>query len=148
MEANVGIGVRGKEGTQAVRSADYAISQFEFLTRLILIHGRLGYRRVSWVILYYFYKNIVLVFTEIYFATFSGFSGQIYFADWLPMLYNSFWTSLTCLFAFSFEKDVLNTSVKVPELYRLGQERKYFSYKIFWKWVILSIYHGIIIFFG
>jgi P-type E1-E2 ATPase len=26
MEAHIGIGVRGKEGTQAVRSADYAVS--------------------------------------------------------------------------------------------------------------------------
>jgi P-type E1-E2 ATPase len=50
MEANVGIGIRGEEGTQAVRSADYAISQFQFLQRLMLIHGRLGYRRVAWVI--------------------------------------------------------------------------------------------------
>lgn len=95
MEANVGVGIRGVEGTQAVRSADYAISQFEFLKRLILIHGRLGYRRVAWCICYYFYKNILLVFTELYFAYFNGFSGQIYFADWLPMLYNALWTSLT-----------------------------------------------------
>ncbi len=26
LEANIGVGIRGKEGTQAVRSADYAIS--------------------------------------------------------------------------------------------------------------------------
>ncbi len=26
MEANIGVGIRGKEGTQAVRAADYAIS--------------------------------------------------------------------------------------------------------------------------
>lgn len=31
MEAHIGVGIRGKEGTQAVRSADYAISQFQFL---------------------------------------------------------------------------------------------------------------------
>ena len=31
MEAHIGVGIRGKEGTQAVRSADYAISQFRFL---------------------------------------------------------------------------------------------------------------------
>lgn len=148
MEANVGVGIRGLEGTQAVRASDYAISQFEFLKRLILIHGRLGYRRVAWVICYYFYKNILLVFTEIYFAFYCGFSGQIYFADWLPMLYNSMWTSATCLFAFSLEKDVLNKSLIVPKLYRMGQERRYFSYKIFWKWVILSIYHGFIVFHG
>lgn len=30
----------------------------------------------------------------------------------------------------------------------MGQKRQYFSYLIFWKWVILSIFHGIIIFFG
>ena len=83
MEAHIGIGVRGKEGTQAVRSADYAVSQFFYLHRLLLVHGRQGYRRVSWIICYYFYKNIVLVFTEIYFSLENGFSGQIFFADWL-----------------------------------------------------------------
>lgn len=148
MEANVGVGIRGKEGTQAVRAADYAISQFEFLKHLILIHGRLGYRRVAWVICYYFYKNVLLVFTEIYFAFYCGFSGQIFFADWLPMLYNALWTSLTCLFAFSFERDVMKESFKIPQLYEMGQKRQYFSYMIFWKWILLSIYHGIIIFFG
>lgn len=50
MEANIGIGIRGKEGTQAVRSSDYAISQFQFLTRLVLVHGRYGYRRISSVV--------------------------------------------------------------------------------------------------
>ena len=40
MEAHIGVGIRGKEGTQAVRSADYAISQFRFLQRLLLVHGR------------------------------------------------------------------------------------------------------------
>ena len=40
MEAHIGVGVRGKEGTQAVRSADYAVSQFFYLHRLLLVHGR------------------------------------------------------------------------------------------------------------
>lgn len=75
MEAHIGIGIRGKEGTQAVRSADYAISQFRFLERLLLVHGRYGYMRVSQMVCYYFYKNVVLVFTELHFAYFSGYSG-------------------------------------------------------------------------
>lgn len=75
MEAHIGVGIRGKEGTQAVWSSDYAISQFWFLRRLLHTHGRLGYWRVSWMICFYFYKNILLVFTEIYFAYFNGFSG-------------------------------------------------------------------------
>jgi len=93
MEAHIGIGVRGKEGTQAVRSADYAVSQFMFLLRLILIHGRWGYRRVSFLVCYYFYKNILLVFTEIWFATSNGYSGQMFFPDMFPTMYNAIWTS-------------------------------------------------------
>ena len=75
MEAHIGVGIKGKEGTQAVRSADFAISQFHCLLRLLLFHGRYGYMKVSQMICYYFYKNIVLVFTEFYFAMFNGFSG-------------------------------------------------------------------------
>ena len=33
LEANIGVGIRGKEGTQAVRAADYSISQFRFLQK-------------------------------------------------------------------------------------------------------------------
>jgi P-type E1-E2 ATPase len=106
MEAHIGVGIRGKEGSQAVRSADYAIGQFKFLQKLILAHGRWGYRRVGIFVCYYFYKNVLLVFCELYFAFYNGFSGQIYFADWLPMLYNAFWTSWPCIFTFVFERDV------------------------------------------
>lgn len=74
-EANIGVGIRGQEGSQAVRAADYALSQFSFLLKLVLVHGRIGYRRISFVVLYYFYKNIVLVFTEIYFPFFNAYSG-------------------------------------------------------------------------
>lgn len=104
MEAHIGVGVRGKEGTQAVRSADYAVSQFFYLHRLLLVHGRWGYRRVSWLVCYYFYKNIVLVFTEIFFAIVNGYSGQIFFAEWLPTMYNAVWTSWQCLFAYTIEQ--------------------------------------------
>lgn len=75
LEAHIGVGIRGKEGTQAVRSADYAISQFQYLERLLMVHGRNGYIRVSKMICYYFYKNVVLVFTELHFAYYNGFSG-------------------------------------------------------------------------
>ena len=61
-EAAVGVGISGNEGMQAVRAADYAISQFRFLERLLFVHGRWNYSRVCTLILYSFYKNIVFVF--------------------------------------------------------------------------------------
>ena len=162
MEANIGVGIQGKEGTQAVRSADYAICQFKFLQRLLLIHGRNGYRRISTFICYYFYKNIILVFAEIYFVFFSGFSGQPFFPDFLPILYNSVWTSWPCIFAFSIESDLVDHTYKrmvlnllkdknnllgkyfniLPTFYRAGQLKYYFNMKIFWLWVFYAILHG------
>eukprot|EP00347_Sterkiella_histriomuscorum_P002846 403366575 len=145
LEAHIGVGIRGKEGTQAVRSADYAISQFRYLHRLLLVHGRWGYRRVSWMVCYYFYKNIILVFTEIYFAFYNGYSGQIFFCDWLPMLYNAVWTSWHCLFAYDVNDQYV---YRYPVVYKAGQLSKYFSFKVFWRWIILSVWHGAVCFYG
>lgn len=55
-EADVGVGIAGEEGRQAVMSSDYAIGQFRFLTRLLLVHGRWNYRRMSECIANFFYK--------------------------------------------------------------------------------------------
>ena len=143
LEAHIGVGIRGKEGTQAVRSADYAISQFRFLERLLMVHGRNGYIRVSKMICYYFYKNVVLVFCEIHFAYWNGFSGQIFFADWLSTLYNAFFSSWLCLFALMFERDADDrVSMLEPILYQAGQKKVYFNFKIFWKWIAQSVVHG------
>ena len=44
--AHVGIGISGQEGMQAVNASDYAIAQFKYLRRLLLLHGRWNYRRM------------------------------------------------------------------------------------------------------
>lgn len=59
-EADVGIGIAGVEGRQAVMSSDYAIGQFRFLTRLLLVHGRWSYRRLAETIANFFYKVLVV----------------------------------------------------------------------------------------
>ena len=116
--------------------------------RLLLFQGGNGYTRVSSMICYYFYKNIVLVLTEYYFAMYNGFSGQVYFMDWLPMLYNALYTSWNCLFTLILEKDVNdNYSFKYPEIYKGGQLCKQFNYKVFWKWILFAVWHGAVSFY-
>ncbi|KAI8008286.1 Phospholipid-transporting ATPase 2 [Camellia lanceoleosa] len=39
-QADIGVGISGREGLQAARAADYSIGKFRFLQRLILVHGR------------------------------------------------------------------------------------------------------------
>ncbi len=55
-EAHVGVGIAGVEGRAAVMSSDFAIGQFRFLTRLVLVHGRWSYRRLAECIANFFYK--------------------------------------------------------------------------------------------
>ena len=76
--------LRQRQGLQAARSADVAISQFRFLKKLLLVHGAWSYQRISKMILcrfkvdvcidplliravpsiVTFYKNIVLYMTQ------------------------------------------------------------------------------------
>ena len=57
-QAHIGIGIAGREGMQAARSADFAIGKFRFLKDLLFFHGREAYRRNGDTILYTFYKNV------------------------------------------------------------------------------------------
>lgn len=64
--ADVGIGISGQEGMQAVMAADFALSRFKYLERFILVHGHWSYDRLSRMVLYFFYKNAVSKFYFIF----------------------------------------------------------------------------------
>lgn len=57
--ADVGIGISGQEGMQAVMAADFSLSRFKYLERLLLVHGHWSYDRLARMVLYFFYKNAV-----------------------------------------------------------------------------------------
>ena len=44
-EADIGIGLYGKEGLRAVQSSDYALVEFQCLWKLLFVHGRWSYIR-------------------------------------------------------------------------------------------------------
>lgn len=55
--AHIGVGIQGQEGMQAVMASDFAIAQFRYLNRLLLVHGRWSYFRTAEMVLLMFYKN-------------------------------------------------------------------------------------------
>lgn len=57
--ADVGIGIAGQEGMQAVMASDFAMSRFKFLRKILLVHGHWSYDRLARMVLYFFYKNAV-----------------------------------------------------------------------------------------
>lgn len=57
--ADVGIGIAGQEGMQAVMASDFSMSRFKFLRKFLLVHGHWSYDRLARMVLYFFYKNAV-----------------------------------------------------------------------------------------
>ncbi|KAI0262598.1 calcium transporting ATPase [Gloeopeniophorella convolvens] len=145
--AHIGVGISGVEGLQAARSADIAISQFRFLKKLLLVHGAWSYRRLSKLILYSFYKNIVLYMTQFWFSFFNNFSGQIAYESWTLSLYNVVFTLLPPLVIGVFDQFVSARILdRYPQLYMLGQTNAFFTKTAFWLWVGNALYHSIIAF--
>lgn len=146
-EAHIGVGIAGKEGTQAVLAAEFTIAQFAYLKFLLLVHGKYAYKRISFFLLYYFYKNFTMEICEAWFAIYSGFSGQIYYLDWIPSFFNLFWTSWPCLAFFAIDQDLTpELSLKYPNLYSAGQKNVYFNLKNFWIWIAFAFHSGTWIF--
>ncbi|KAA1470665.1 calcium transporting ATPase [Dentipellis sp. KUC8613] len=145
--AHVGVGISGVEGLQAARSSDVAISQFRFLKKLLLVHGSWSYQRLSKLILYSFYKNIVLYMTQFWYSFFNNFSGQIAYESWTLSMYNVVFTLLPPLVIGVFDQFVSARILdRYPQLYMLGQKNAFFSKTAFWLWVANALYHSIILF--
>ena len=148
LEAHLGIGISGKEGMQAVNNSDFAIAQFRYLRRLLLVHGRWNYLRSSRVFLYSFYKNIVLVFTMYWFLAYSAYSGQTLFTDWIYAGYN-FYLGWPVIGIGLFNQDITaKTALKFPELYATGRLNLYLSVKNMFLWLTMAAATSIIIYFG
>lgn len=145
--AHVGVGISGMEGMQAARSADVSIGQFKFLKKLLLVHGAWSYRRLSNAILYSFYKNVTLYMTQFWFVFANGFSGQSIMESWTLTFYNVLFTVLPPFVLGVFDQFVSARLLdRYPQLYQLGQQRKFFNVKIFYSWILNGFFHSGVIF--
>uniref|UniRef100_A0A671PUL8 Phospholipid-transporting ATPase n=1 Tax=Sinocyclocheilus anshuiensis TaxID=1608454 RepID=A0A671PUL8_9TELE len=138
--ADIGVGISGQEGMQAVMSSDYAFAQFRYLERLLLVHGRWSYIRMCKFLRYFFYKNFAFTLVHFWFSFFNGFSSQTAYEDWFITLYNVCYSSLPVLLVGLLDQDVNDKlSLRFPKLYLPGQQGSLFNYKNFF----ISLFHGI-----
>ncbi|KAL7561845.1 hypothetical protein ACA910_009683 [Epithemia clementina (nom. ined.)] len=146
-EAHVGVGISGKEGTQAVNASDFSISQFRFLETLILIHGRWDFFRLGTVVLYSFYKNAVQAGIMIVFNFRTVFSGQPYFDQWLIASLNFVCGApiiVTGLFDRCLSKDYVRAN---PEVYKASRENELITVRTCFRWVFITVSHISILYF-
>ncbi|KAF7541767.1 hypothetical protein G7Z17_g11869 [Cylindrodendrum hubeiense] len=147
-EADVGVGIAGVEGQQAAMSSDYAIAQFRFLSRLVLVHGRWSYRRLAESISNFFYKNMVWTFAIFWFEIFCDFDMTYLFDLTYILMFNLFFTSVPVAIMGVLDQDVSDkVSLAVPQLYRRGIERMEWTQSKFWWYMADGIYQSVMVFF-
>ena len=104
--AHIGVGIIGKEGTQAVNNADYALGEFRFLSRLILVYGHRNYRGITLTSLLIFYKNILFTLIQFFYTFLCGLSGTRNQSFLAIMFYNTLFTAFAPFFLSVFDKDI------------------------------------------
>ncbi|KAG1855055.1 hypothetical protein C8R48DRAFT_609418 [Suillus tomentosus] len=146
--ADVGVGISGEEGLQAVNSSDYAIAQFRFLKKLLLVHGHWSYARNGIMIVNFFYKNIVCIGVLWWFQIYCGWSSAYAFEYTYLLFWNSFWTIAPVLGIGLFDRIVdADVLMAFPELYRYGRERTWFSMKSFLIYMLDGVIQSVPIYF-
>ncbi|KAG8641360.1 hypothetical protein MANES_13G143600v8 [Manihot esculenta] len=145
-QADIGVGISGREGLQAARAADYSIGKFRFLKRLILVHGRYSYNRTAFLSQYSFYKSLLICFIQIFFSFISGVSGTSLFNSVSLMAYNVFYTSIPVLVSV-LDKDLSEETVmQHPQILFYCQAGRLLNPSTFAGWFGRSLFHAFVVF--
>ncbi|XP_058070915.1 probable phospholipid-transporting ATPase 5 [Magnolia sinica] len=145
--ADIGVGISGMEGMQAVMASDFSLPQFRFLERLLIVHGHWCYKRISKMVLYFVYKNVTFGLTLFYYELYSSFSGEIPYNDWYMALFNVILTSLPVISLGVLEQDVSSdVCLQFPALYQQGQKNIYFSWIRIIGWIMNGVFASLAIF--
>ncbi|KAG9689237.1 phospholipid-translocating P-type ATPase-like protein, partial [Aureobasidium melanogenum] len=143
--ADVGVGIVGKEGRQASLAADFSITQFSHLTKLLVWHGRNSYKRSAKLAQFVIHRGLIISVCQTVFSVASAYQPIALYRDWLLVGYATLYT-MAPVFSLTLDRDVdENLANLYPELYKELTLGKSLSYRTFFIWVAISIYQGIII---
>lgn len=146
--ADVGVGICGQEGRQAVMASDFAMGQFQFLKRLLLVHGHWNYQRVGYLVLYNFYRNAVFVLMLFWYILCTAFSTTSALTDWSSVFYSVLYTSVPTIFVGILDKDLSSrTLLKYPKLYGSGYRHEAYNLNLFWITMLDTVWQSLVLFF-
>merc|ERR1711871_1020693 len=145
-EADVGIGIIGKEGRQAANTADFAIGQFKFLKRLMFVHGRWNYIRQSKAFLYCMHKNMVITLTLFVYSFYALVSGQTLYESWIYTSFN-FALGMPIVLYGIFDKDVTeHFSCDHPQIYSTGRDNVMLSAGAICLWMLNAMILSLVVY--
>ena len=147
-EADVGIGIVGKEGLQASLAADYSIKEFKSLSVLLLWWGRISYKNTSTMANFIIHRGLIISFNQFMFSCIFYFNPVPLYSGFLSFGYSTIFTSLPSICVL-LDQDVAKDNVlKFPTLYKILLKGRELNFKSFLYLIFKSIFQAMIIMFG
>uniref|UniRef100_H3CHB3 Phospholipid-transporting ATPase n=1 Tax=Tetraodon nigroviridis TaxID=99883 RepID=H3CHB3_TETNG len=147
--AHVGVGIAGVEGQAVAERRRFPSSaSLRFLQKLLLVHGRWSYRRISLFLHFFLFKTVSFALVHIWFAFYNGYSAQSLYETWNISFYTVFYTSIPVVLVAYFEQDVsAESSLKWPELYRPGLRQELITPLTLSLSLLHAVYASLVYFF-
>lgn len=112
------MGIVGKEGKQASLAADFSVTQFSYLTKLLLWHGRNSYRRSAKLAQFVIHRGLIISIMQAVFSAIFYFAPIALYQGWLMVGYATIYT-MAPVFSLVLDRDVNeDLALLYPELYK------------------------------
>ena len=144
-EADVGLGIEGKEGKQASMAADFSIKQFSHMLKMLLWHGRNSYIRSSDLALFIMHRGMIISIMQAVFSMVFYFTPITLFTGILLVGYSTFYTMCPVFSLVLDERIALEDVMQFPVLYRKLQRGPYLSMTTFLGWMFVNVLQGSVI---
>uniref|UniRef100_A0A8C9V283 Phospholipid-transporting ATPase n=1 Tax=Scleropages formosus TaxID=113540 RepID=A0A8C9V283_SCLFO len=116
--ADCGIGIEGKEGKQASLAADFSITQFKHIGRLLMVHGRNSYKRSAALGQFVMHRGLIISTMQAVFSSIFYFASVPLYQGFLMVGYATIYTMFP-VFSLVLDQDVKpEMALLYPELYK------------------------------
>lgn len=113
-----GVGIVGKEGKQASLAADFSVTQFSYLTKLLVWHGRNSYKRSAKLAQFVIHRGLIISVMQAVFSAIFYFAPIALYQGWLMVGYATVYT-MAPVFSLVLDRDVSeDLALLYPELYK------------------------------
>ncbi|EPR80020.1 Phospholipid-transporting ATPase [Spraguea lophii 42_110] len=141
-EADVGVGIVGKEGNQASLAADFSIMKFYHVAPLLFWHGRNCYKGTSRLVHFIIHRGMIITVLQGIFCALFQFSPIPLYQGVILMGYVTVYTAFPiAAMIYSIDISKENTE-KYPELYKEMVRTKLLSSRSFFGWSLISFYQA------
>lgn len=146
-EADVGIGIVGKEGLQASLAADFSILKFNYLNTLLLWWGRLSYKNTSQMANFVIHRGLIISLIQFIFSLMFYYNAVALYNGVLILGYSTIFTSFPSISVLLDRDTEISNVMKFPALYKALLRGRELSLKNFLWWVFKSVFQAGVIMF-